>query len=75
MVVHDLDLTKRSKFCLYFVSLVGVLDIGISLIRFLNVELGDGTEFRSFSTIGEHPCMQFLNSSNHAVLNRILERT
>uniref|UniRef100_A0A4E9EBY3 Rhodopsin domain-containing protein n=1 Tax=Gibberella zeae TaxID=5518 RepID=A0A4E9EBY3_GIBZA len=51
MVVHDLDLTKRSKFCLYFVSLVGVLDIGISLIRFLNVELGDGTEFRSFSTI------------------------
>jgi heme/copper-type cytochrome/quinol oxidase subunit 4 len=51
MVVHDLDLTKRAKTCLYFVSLVGVVDIGLSLIRFLNVELGDGSEFRSFSTI------------------------
>lgn len=55
MVVHDLDLTKRAKLGLYFVSLVGVLDIGLSLIRFLNVELGDGTEFRSFSTIGMYP--------------------
>ncbi|KAM0544822.1 hypothetical protein ACHAPJ_011652 [Fusarium lateritium] len=50
-VVHDLDLTKRAKFGLYFVSLVGLLDIAISLIRFLNVELGDGGEFRSFTTI------------------------
>ncbi|CAG7562414.1 unnamed protein product [Fusarium equiseti] len=51
MVIHDLDLTKRAKTCLYLVSLVGLLDIAISLIRFLNVELGDGSEFRSFSTI------------------------
>ncbi|KAF4972345.1 hypothetical protein FSARC_1067 [Fusarium sarcochroum] len=50
-VIHDLDLTKRAKFGLYFVSLVGLLDIVISLIRFLNVELGDGGEFRSFTTI------------------------
>ncbi|CAJ0543438.1 Ff.00g037510.m01.CDS01 [Fusarium sp. VM40] len=50
-VIHDLDLTKRARMGLYFVSLVGVLDIAISLIRFLNVELGDGGEFRSFTTI------------------------
>ncbi|KAM0208540.1 hypothetical protein ACHAPA_009607 [Fusarium lateritium] len=50
-VIHDLDLTKRARMGIYFVSLVGVLDIGISLIRFLNVELGDGGEFRSFTTI------------------------
>lgn len=73
MVVHDLDLTKRSKFCLYFVSLIGLLDIGISLIRFLNVELGDGSEFRSFSTIGRYPSY---NISPPLILmspNRILE--
>ncbi|EWG56009.1 hypothetical protein FVEG_14101 [Fusarium verticillioides 7600] len=50
-VVHDLDLTKRAKLGLYFVSLVGLLDIAISLVRFLNVELGDNGSFRSFSTI------------------------
>jgi hypothetical protein len=54
-VIHDLDLTKRARMGLYFVSLVGVLDIAISLIRFLNVELGDGGEFRSFTTIGKSP--------------------
>ncbi|KAF5667055.1 integral membrane protein [Fusarium heterosporum] len=50
-VVHDLDLTKRARTGMYIVSMIGVLDIAISLIRFLNVELGDGGEFRSFSTI------------------------
>lgn len=52
-VINDLDLTKRARMGMYFVSLVGVLDIAISLIRFLNVELGDGGEFRSFTTIGK----------------------
>ncbi|KAF5027609.1 hypothetical protein F66182_279 [Fusarium sp. NRRL 66182] len=49
--VHELELTKRAKLSLYFVSLLGLLAVAISLIRFLNVELGDGGEFRSFSTI------------------------
>ncbi|KAF4454272.1 hypothetical protein F53441_3273 [Fusarium austroafricanum] len=50
-VIGDLDLTKRANMGVYFVALVGVLDIAISLIRFLNVELGDSGSFRSFSTI------------------------
>ena len=73
MVIHDLDLTKRAKTCLYLVSLVGLLDIAISLIRFLNVELGDGSEFRSFSTIGKHPtrCLNTLSNlkQNFGVLS------
>jgi hypothetical protein len=65
-VVHDLDLTKRAKLGLYFVSLVGLLDIAISLVRFLNVELGDNGSFRSFSTIGKSgPLYVFLFRANH----------
>lgn len=50
MYYGELELSKRAKTGLYFMFFVGILDMAISIIRFLHVKLDDGEMYRSFVT-------------------------
>lgn len=67
MYYNELELSKRAKTGLYFMFLVGILDMAISLVRFLNVQLDDGQKYRSFVTHGNSPLKPISPSSDYSL--------
>lgn len=54
LVLHKLNMRTRVKISVYCVFLLGLVDIAMSLTRFLTIQLGNVGDFRSITTIGMH---------------------
>ncbi|KAG5662431.1 hypothetical protein KAF25_004849 [Fusarium avenaceum] len=51
LVLHKLNMRTRVKISVYCIFLLGLIDIAMSLTRFLSIQLGSVGDFRSITTI------------------------
>ncbi|KIL90492.1 hypothetical protein FAVG1_06224 [Fusarium avenaceum] len=51
LVLHKLNMRTRVKISVYCIFLLGLIDIAMSLTRFLTIQLGNVGDFRSITTI------------------------
>jgi heme/copper-type cytochrome/quinol oxidase subunit 4 len=52
LVLYKLNMRTRVKISVYCIFLLGLIDIAMSLTRFLTIQLGNVGDFRSITTIG-----------------------
>jgi len=73
-VVQNLQITKSTRVSVYGILLLGAIDIGFSITRFLIIQLSNVHEFRSITLIGmsfpfSFPMLQNIDLRHRTAIN------